>query len=80
MIRTALIALSLAVLPGPVFAEPGSGTDLYRVNRQVEEMMRDGRWQRLLQEAEANRQAVERSRQVAPPPTAFTTSRRTRRR
>ncbi len=74
MIRTVLFALSLAVLPGAAVAEPGSGTDLYRVNRQVEEMMRDGRWQHLLEQAEANRQVLERSRRVAPPPTGFTSA------
>ncbi len=79
MIRTASIAFLLTVLPSTVLAEPGGGTDLYRVNRQIEELMRDGRWQRLLEEAKASRQAVERSRQVAPPPTAFTTSRTPRR-
>ena len=79
MIKAVLFALSLGVLPTTVFAEPGSGSDIYRVNRQVEEMMRDGRWQRLLEQAEANGPALGRSRQVAPPPTGFTTS-RTRRR
>ena len=75
MIRTAPLVLSLAVLmPGTVLAEPGSGTDLCRVNRQIEEMMRDGRWQRLLEEADASRHVVERSRHVLPPQTSFTTS------
>jgi hypothetical protein len=49
-------------MPSVAFAQtatdPGEGTDLYRVNREVEAMTRDGRWQRLLDEASGVRQAV----------------------
>jgi hypothetical protein len=42
------LALPLALFPTALAAEPGSGTDLYRVQAQVEAMQRDGRWQQLL--------------------------------
>ena len=48
MMKTVLMALPLAVFPTLVAAEPGSGTDLYRVLNQVEAMQRDGRWDELL--------------------------------
>ena len=57
-----LIALTLAALPSLAAAQPGSGTDLYRVQREWEQMMRDGRYQRLLEEGRANREAYERQR------------------
>lgn len=47
MTRTCL-ALPIALFPTLAFAEPGSGTDLYRVLQQVEAMQRDGRWEQLL--------------------------------
>ena len=62
MIKTILSVLSFVFLPNVAFAQtatdPGEGTDLYRVNREVEAMTRDGRWQRLLDEANGVRQAV----------------------
>jgi Spy/CpxP family protein refolding chaperone len=78
MMKSALVALALTVLPGAALAQsspgPGSGTDLQRVQREMEQMMRDGRYQRLLDEGRANREAFERLRQqdtvsstVAPP-------------
>jgi len=65
-----LVALLLVVLPSIASAESGSGTDLYRVNREVEAMMRDGRWQRLLDEGQANKQAFDRLRPSGSPPSA----------
>ena len=67
-----LIALLLVVLPSMASAEPGSGTDLYRLNREVEAMMRDGRWQRLLEEGQANKRAFDRLRPSGSPPSAVT--------
>ena len=59
---TLLIALSLAALPSLAAAQPGSGTDLYRVQREWEQIMRDGRYQRLLEEGRANKEAYERQK------------------
>ena len=62
MIKMILLVMSFVFLPRVAFAQtatdPGDGTDLYRVNREVEAMTRDGRWQRLLDEANGVRQAV----------------------
>ncbi len=62
MIKTILLVMAFVFLPSVAFAQtatdPGEGTDLYRVNREVEAMTRDGRWQRLLDEANGVRQAV----------------------
>ncbi len=77
MMKTVLMALPLAVFPTLVAAEPGSGTDLYRVLNQVEAMQRDGRWDELLR-AQAqpqavgtlNRNATRTPRSAAPPPRA----------
>jgi hypothetical protein len=55
MTKKLLLALPFVLLPNVAFAEPGSGTDLYRVHREVEAMQRDGRWERLLAEGQANR-------------------------
>ncbi len=72
MKTTALVALPFLLVPAIAQAQtgPGSGTDLYRVNRAVQEMMQDGRYQRLLQEQQANREAFERLRQRDAEPTA----------
>jgi hypothetical protein len=70
MSKKLLLALPFVLLPNIAFAEPGSGTDLYRVNREVEAMQRDGRWERLFAEGQANRQAT--SRQTVRPPAVFT--------
>ena len=68
------LILSLVLLPTAALAQdargPGSGTDLYRVQRQWEEIMRDGRYQQLLQEGQANKQAFDRLRQREADPTA----------
>ena len=73
MTKKLLLALPFVLLPNIAFAEPGSGTDLYRVNREVEAMQRDGRWERLLAEGQANRQATSRQvEQTVRPTTVFT--------
>ncbi len=83
MSRILLIALSLVVFPSIAFAQstagPGSGTDLYRVQREWEAIMRDGRYQQLLQDGQANKQAFDQLRQSDSDPTT-TGSTRTRRR
>ncbi|HEY8381127.1 MAG TPA: hypothetical protein VIL09_03150 [Microvirga sp.] len=65
--KSVLFALALTILPGAALAQssagPGSGTDLQRVQREMEQMMRDGRYQRLLDEGRANKEAFERLRQ-----------------
>jgi hypothetical protein len=71
-------ALWLGVLPSPASAEPGSGTDLYRINREVDAMMRDGRWQHLLNEGQANKQAFDRLRPSGSAPSANTVAPSTR--
>lgn len=64
MFRKLLLILALLVLPGIALAEMGSGTDRDRVNREVEAMQRDGRWERAIAEGRANRQAFEALRQT----------------
>ncbi len=57
--RTVLfLVMALAFLRGPASGQPGGGTDLFRINREVEEMTRDGRWQQLLDRAQAGPQAT----------------------
>ena len=65
MTKKLLLVLWLMVLPGFAMAQsatagPGGGTDLHRVLREVDAMQRDGRWQRLLADNEANRLAATR--------------------
>jgi hypothetical protein len=76
MIKTILAVLSLTFLPSVAFAQPaagpGDGTDLYRVNREVEAMRRDGRWQRLLDDASGRKPDVTPS---GPSPQPSTTAR-----
>jgi hypothetical protein len=73
MTKKLLLALPFVLLPTIGFAEPGSGTDLYRVDREVEAMQRDGRWERLLAEGQANRQAASpQVVQTVRPPAVFT--------
>jgi hypothetical protein len=67
MRKILIAALGFALLPGAALAEKGSGTDRGEVNREVEAMQRDGRWQQLIAEGQANRQAFEdMRRQTAP--------------
>lgn len=65
MTKALLITLSLMILPSVASAQsgPGSGTDLYRVQREWEAIMRDGRYERLLREGQANKQAFDRLQQ-----------------
>jgi hypothetical protein len=70
MRKILLVLAPLVLLPGLALAQsagdrgPGAGTDLYKVRREVEAMQRDGRWEKLLAEGAANRQAFEASRQA----------------
>jgi len=58
--RNLLLVLSLvALFPNLAAADPGSGTDLPKVQRETEAMQRDGRWEKLLAEGQANKQAFE---------------------
>jgi hypothetical protein len=63
ILRKLLLTLPLLLLPSIALAEKGD-TDRERVNREVEAMMRDGRWQRAIAEGRANRQAFEALRQT----------------
>jgi hypothetical protein len=62
------------MLPSAALAQatsgPGSGTDLYRVQREWDAIMRDGRYERLLQEGQANKQAFDRLKQLESEPFA----------
>ena len=66
MRKILLVALCLVSLPGLAMAK-GSGTDRDRVNREVEAMQRDGRWERAIAEGRANKQALEELRQANQP-------------
>ncbi len=65
MSKKLFLVLPLLLLPSLALAQAnGGGTDRDRLNREVEAMQRDGRWQRLLAEGQANRLAFERMRQA----------------
>jgi hypothetical protein len=49
---------------------PGSGSDMYRVMREEQAMQRDGRYERLMEEARANKEAFDRLKQAGSEPTA----------
>ena len=59
MNKTFLLTAMLAIVPATTFADPGGGTDMSRVNREIEVMTRDGRWDRLVAEGRANKQAFD---------------------
>ena len=63
MPKILLSVLVLMILPGSALAEPGGGSDLDRVRREVEAMQFDGRWERLVAEGRANKQAFDGLRQ-----------------
>jgi hypothetical protein len=67
MRKMLIAALGLATLSGAAFAEPGSGTDRGRVNREVQAMQQDGRWEQAIAEGRANKQAFEELRQANQP-------------
>src|SRR5918997_988102 len=77
MFRKLLLTLPLLVLPGLASAE-NMGPAGDRVTREVEAMMRDGRWERTIAEGRANRQAFEALRQAqarfSQPATRYTAS------
>jgi len=85
MSKKLLVSIAFALIPGLAFAQ-GSGTDRDRVTREIELMQRDGRWERLRAEGQANREAFERLRQadqgeqLSQPPTAYGSIRPRRRR
>lgn len=54
-----VLAALLAAIPSSAFADPGGGTDMFKVNREIEAMTRDGRWDRLLAEGVANKKAFD---------------------
>ena len=75
MKTSALWALPFLLLSSMASAQtsgstgPGSG-DVPRVSREFDAMMRDGRYQRLLEEQRANKQAFDNLQQRASEPTA----------
>jgi hypothetical protein len=65
MKKKLLFALPLMLLPSlAVAVGPGSGTDLPKVQREVEAMQRDGRWEKAIADGQANRLAFEAMRQA----------------
>jgi hypothetical protein len=65
MKKKLLLALPLMLLPSlAVAVGPGSGTDLPKVQREVEAMQRDGRWEKAIADGQANRLAFEAMRQA----------------
>jgi hypothetical protein len=77
MFRQLLLTLPFLVLPGLASAE-NMGPAGDKVTRDVEAMMRDGRWERTLAEGRANRLAFEALRQaqgrISQPATRYTAS------
>jgi hypothetical protein len=64
MIRSTCFGfIAVMLLPGLALAE-STGPAGDRVSREVEAMQRDGRWEQLLAEGRANKQAFEISRQA----------------
>jgi hypothetical protein len=82
MAQSVLFALPPIRLPNLALAEgPGSGTDLSKVPREVEAMQRDGRWQKLMADGQANKRAFEamtQAEQQAQPRVIFKASSPTR--
>ena len=58
-----LLSIAVILLPSLALAE-STGPAGDRVSREVEAMQRDGRWEKLLAEGWANKQAFELSRQA----------------
>ena len=84
MTQSVLFALPPILLPNIALAEgPGIGTDLPKVQREVDAMQRDGRWQKLMADGQANKRAFEamtQAEQQAQPRVIFRASRPTRQR
>lgn len=76
MLKILWVLMPLVLIPGTALAQqgansgggqgPGSGTDIYKVWRETEAMQRDGRWEELIAEGRANRQAFENMGRSAP--------------
>ena len=80
MTKSVLFALPLILLPNLAFAEgPGSGTDLPKVQREVEAMQRDGLRQKLMADGQANKriEAMTPAEQQAQPRVIFMASSQT---
>jgi hypothetical protein len=67
MRKILIAALGFALLSGVALAEKGSGTDRDQVNREVEAMQRDGRWEQAIAEGQANKRAFEDLRRANQP-------------
>jgi hypothetical protein len=78
MPRVFAAILAFAFLTGAASAEPGGRGDLDQVRREVEAMQRDGRWDRLIAEGQANKQASQAPQQATQPVRAPTTGRSSR--
>jgi len=66
-----LTLLALVVAPS-VAAASGNGSDRDRVNREIAAMQADGRWEQLMAEGRANREAFEALRGAQHRTTTYT--------
>ena len=73
MTRKILLSVVFLTVAGAAQAQPGSGTDVWRVQRQEEAMRADGRYDRLMEEARANKEAFDRLKRADSEPTAVGT-------
>jgi hypothetical protein len=64
MIRLTCFGFMAAILLPSLALAESTGPAGDRVSREVEAMQRDGRWEKLLAEGRANKQAFELSRQA----------------
>jgi hypothetical protein len=70
MTRKILLSMLFISVAGVAQAQPGSGSDIYRVMREEQAMRGDDRYQRLMDEARANKEAFERLKRADSEPTA----------
>jgi hypothetical protein len=73
MTRKILLSVLFFSVAGVAQAQPGSGSDIYRVMRDEQSMQRDGRYQQLMNDARANKEAFDRLKRAESEPTAVGT-------
>jgi hypothetical protein len=74
MTRRILLSVLFISVAGVAHAQgPGSGSDIPRVMREEQAMRGDGRMQRLMDEARANKEAFDRLKRADSEPTAVGT-------
>jgi hypothetical protein len=73
MMRKILLSVLFLSVAGVAQAQPGSGGDMARVMREEQAMRADGRYEQLMEEARANKEAFDRLKRADSEPTAVGT-------